>query len=87
VFVAVTQRGEDNLTYMDKMLQSDEGMFLAALGVLHMQDMMKARASTDTNRRNKSLVDKLFTDASDLQSKTEDDTEKEGFNAEIADRF
>jgi hypothetical protein len=87
VFVAVTQRGEDNLTYMDRMLQSDEGMFLAALGVLHMQDMMQAKATTDTNRRNKTLVDKLFTDASDLQSKTEDDTEKEGFNAEIADRF
>ena len=87
VFVAVTQRGEDNLTYMDKVLESDEGMFLAALGVLHMQELMKARASTDTNRRNKSLVDKLFDKASDLQSSASDDTKEEAFNAEIADRF
>lgn len=87
VFVAVTQRDQEGTTYLDKALQTDEGLFLAALGVLHMETLMKAHASTNTNRTNKKLVDRLFEKASDLQSDSQDDSKQEGFNAELADRF
>lgn len=87
VYIAATQRDNDGMTYMDQIVQSDEGLFLAALGVLHMQELMQAKASTSTNKAKKSLVDKLFDKASDLQSKTEDTHNEEGFNAEVANRF
>lgn len=87
VLDAVTLRNEKGLTYMEQVLQQDEGLLLAALGILHMETLMKATKTTSTNRTNKKLVDKLFESASDLQSKTTDDTEQEGFNAELADRF
>ena len=87
VFVAVTKRDQDGATYLDKALQTDEGLFLAALGVLHMESLMKAHASINTNRTNKKLVDRLFDKASDLQSDSQDDSKQEGFNAELADRF
>jgi soluble cytochrome b562 len=87
VFAAVTQRDENGETYMDKILNTDQGLFLAALGTLHMETLMKARSSTDSNRSNKKLVDRLFDKASDLQSSSNDDEKQEGFNAELADRF
>jgi len=87
VFVAVTQQDDDGMTYMDKLLSTDQGLFLATLGVLHMETLMKARTSTDTNRSNKKLVDRLFENASDLQSSSQDEEKQEGFNAELADKF
>jgi len=87
VFTAATQRDKAGMTYLDKALQSDEGVILATLGVLYMEDLMKAKASTDTNRRNKSLVEKLFENPSNLQSGEQDITNTPTFNPEVANSF
>ena len=87
VFVAATQRDEEGLTYLDRALQSNEGVFLATLGLLHMQDLIRAKASVDTNRRNKKLVDKLFESPSDLQSSSQQEETTKGFDPNAANAF
>jgi hypothetical protein len=87
VFAVVTEVDDKGKTFMENFLETDEGLLLAALGVTHLETLMKAATTTKTNRANKKLVDKLFTKASDLQSRNEDDTKTGEFNAELADRF
>lgn len=88
VFIAATQRDNDSgLTYLDKALQSNEGVLLATLGLLHMQDLMKANASINTNVRSKKLVEKLFDNPTDLQSNSTDDSNNSKFNSNIANSF
>jgi hypothetical protein len=68
VFIASTQQDENGDTYLDKALQSDQGILLATLGLLHMERLVQASASTKNNRANKSLADKLFATPEQLQS-------------------
>ena len=87
VFNAAVKRDESGLTYLDKALQSNEGVILATLGLLHMQDLMRARASTDTNKRNKKLVEKLFENPADLQSGEQDLNNRPQFDPNVANSF
>ena len=68
VFIASTRQDESGDTYLDKALQSDQGILLATLGLLHMERIVQASASTSNNRTNKSLADKLFATPEQLQS-------------------
>ena len=88
VFIAATQRDpETGLTYLDQALQSNEGVIMATLGVLHMQDLMKAYASVNTNKRSKRLIEKLFADPLDLQSNSPDNLEAPKFDPKAANSF
>jgi len=87
VFLAITQRDDTGMTYLDKALQSNDGVIMATLGLLHMKDLMSAKTSTDTNRRNKKLVDKLFSDPMDLQSSNVQRDTKTNFDPNIANSF
>lgn len=68
LFVASTQLDENNMTYLDKALQSDQGILMATLGILHLKTLMQANSSTIKNRANKQVVDKLFASPDQLQS-------------------
>jgi hypothetical protein len=87
VFVAATQRDDEGLTYLDRALQSNEGVILATLGLLHMEDLMKANASVNTNRRSKKLVEKLFENPQDLQSNSSDNLDTPKFDPSAANSF
>ena len=88
VFIAATQRDpQTGMTYLDQALQSNEGVILATLGLLHMQDLMKANASINTNRRSKKLVEKLFEDPRDLQSNSPDNSDTPKFDPNAANAF
>lgn len=83
---AATQVDKDGYTYIDRALQSDEGTVLATLGILHLERLIKANATLSGNKNANSLVDKLLSDAKELQSGSSV-KEEEGFNPEIANSF
>jgi hypothetical protein len=87
VYAAATQRDENGMTYLDNALQTNDGVILATLGLLHLQDLMQAKASTDSNRRNKRLVEKLFENPVDLQSNSQDTSNAPVFDPRIANSF
>ena len=68
VFAASTQQDANGLTYLDKALQSDEGVLLATLGILHMKQLISASSSTTKNRARKEITEKLFATPEQLQS-------------------
>lgn len=85
IFAAATQRNEQGLTYLDEALQSDEGILLATLGLLHLEKLINAKASIKANKRTKNFMDRVFDTAERLQSssgkgKTDDDTDIELIN-------
>lgn len=87
VFLAITQRDDEGMTYLDKALQSNDGVIMATLGLLHLKDLMSAKTSTDTNKRNKKLVDKLFSNPKDLQSSNVHTENISDFDSNLANSF
>lgn len=68
VFVAATQLDEDGDTYLDKALQSNEGLVLATLGILHLKQLIGGKRSIEGNKTVKKIIDNLFDDPANLQS-------------------
>lgn len=86
IFGAATQIDKDGETYLEKALQSNEGVLLATAGLLHMQRMMKGYASLDVNQRKKSFMDTLFDSPDALQSGSSEH-KQEGFDMDAANQF
>jgi hypothetical protein len=68
IFTAVTGLDENGEAYLDKALQSNEGVTLAALGVLMLKELLGGKRSISNNKANKKLIDRLFEDTTALQS-------------------
>lgn len=86
VFTAVTHRDAQGMTEHDRLLQSEAGTFLSALGMYHLQDLLKNRLSEKANKGKKSFVDKLLDQPSQLQSGSEAQSEPD-FNPTLANQF
>lgn len=86
LFGAATQIDKDGETYLEKALQSNEGVLLATAGLLHMERLMKGYAALDVNQRKKSFMDTLFDSPDALQSSTSEH-EKKGFDVDAANQF
>ena len=86
IFGAATQPDKDGETYLEKALQSNEGVLLATAGLLHMDRLMKGYASLDVNQRKKSFMDTLFDSPDALQSASSEH-KQEGFDMDAANQF
>lgn len=87
VISSVTRRDQNGLTYLEKALQSDDGMMLAAMGILHMKELIANGSSMTANKRNKKFIEKVFDSPKDLQSGASASNEKDEFDPSIANRF
>lgn len=86
VFAAVTHRDAEGITEHDRVLQSEAGTFLSALGIYYMKELLRNRVSEKANKGKKSFVDRLTADPSKLQSGSEAQPEPD-FNPELANQF
>lgn len=86
IFGAATQIDNNGETYLEKALQSNEGVLLATAGLLHMERLMKGYASLDVNQRKKSFMDTLFDSPDALQSASSEH-KQEGFDIDAANQF
>lgn len=70
VYLAATQIVDETTrqTWLDQALQTDEGVFLAAMGILHMRKLLNGKQTNMVNRRNQSLVESIFETPDPLQS-------------------
>ena len=86
IFNVATQVDKEGETYLEKALQSNEGVLLATAGLLHMERLMKGYASLDVNQRKKSFMDTLFDTPDALQSASSEHRQ-EGFDMDAANQF
>ena len=86
IFNVATQVDAEGETYLEKALQSNEGVLLATAGLLHMKRLMEGYASLDVNQRKKSFVDTLFDSPDQLQSSSSEHQEK-SFDIDAANQF
>ncbi len=86
LFVAATQPDEKGLTYLDRALQSDEGVLRATLGLLHLERLIQAGKTTDKNIQRANLVDKLLADPKELGNSSHVQ-HSDGFDPTAADTF
>jgi hypothetical protein len=83
-----TARDKEGYTYLDRQLQSNTGVVLAAIGVSMLKQMVQNAASMDGNRRNVKLMDKLFESPEKLQGNGGGRTEKKAEDdLSLLDRF
>lgn len=68
VFQAATQLDKEGKTYLERALDTDEGVLLATLGLLHMEKLVSAKASLKANKKNKNFIDRVFDTPERLQS-------------------
>ncbi len=87
IFAAATQRDREGRTYLDRALQSDEGVMLATLGLLHLEKLVSAKASVKANKRNKSFIEKVFDSPDRLQSGSNSGGGEEEFDIQAVNRF
>lgn len=65
----ITKRDQaTGMTGLDTMLQSNEGLLLAALGMKKLSSLVSTKASVLANRKNSALVNKIFDSPERLQS-------------------
>lgn len=86
VFKAVTTRDNEGMTYHDRVLQSNAGTFLSALGVMYMKDLLRKGAAGKASKAKLDFEDRLFREPDKLRSGSEATHEPE-FNAAIANQF
>lgn len=82
VFEFTTKQDGEGLTQFDRYTQSDEGLLLAAMGVLHMQQLIGGGKTTVKNSVKKSIFDTLAGDPSELQSSGGDKSSKSKNNTD-----
>lgn len=68
VFYASTSVDESGDTYLEKALQSDEGVLKATLGLIHLEKLIKANNTSIKNKARKSFTEELLDDPGSLQS-------------------
>lgn len=66
--LAVGKDKKTNVTHLETALQSDEGVLLAALGILYLPTLIKAGQSIVTNKGNKKFYELLADTPNQLQS-------------------
>ena len=74
VVAASTEIDDEGETYLDKVLKTDPGVYLATMGVLFLQDLLNAAGSKEGNIKAKRLADKLFDSTEKLQSSSRTDS-------------
>lgn len=82
---AVTVPDKDGLTWLDRNLQSEQGMFMAAAGLLFMEQFVKAKSSLESNRKARRLYSRLFEEPETQGAQQFDDDQ--GFNAAAANSW
>lgn len=86
VFQAVTVRDAEGLTYHDRVLRSNEGSFLSALGIMYMKDLLRKGTAGRASKVKDDFANRLFDSPDALRSSSEAAAEPE-FDASIANRF
>lgn len=83
-----TVRDEEGLTYLDRALQSDDGVILAALGIAYMQQLIQNAGSLQGNRKNAKFVEKLFKTTEKLQGGSQGSSQQEDqYDPALLNRF
>lgn len=86
MFAFVTARDSEGITQHDRALQSEAGTFMSAFAHLFLGPTLKGRATTRSNKANKSVLDRLFESPEGLQSGSEAKEQGE-FNPALANQF
>lgn len=88
VFTAATQivDQKSGMTWLDRALLTDKGVFLATMGILHLEKLLNGKQTTEVNKRNARLANTLFDTPDKLQSGSSAGGEKD-FDASIANQF
>lgn len=86
VFSAVTKRDSQGLTEHDRLLRSDQGTYLSALGVLYMKQMLQTGQSKGKNQGKREIVNTLFETPDQLRSGSESRAPEE-VNIAMANQF
>lgn len=81
-FIFSTARDNKGMTRLDHALQSDEGMLLATLGILHLKKLIGKTASSSTNKARQDVLDLLDETPETLQSRSK--KSKKGNNEDVA---
>lgn len=68
LYIAATQPDKEGMTYLDKALQSNEGILNATIGLLYLEHFINAGSTIKSNRKSKHFADKLFDKPDKLQS-------------------
>jgi hypothetical protein len=87
LILAATQTDEKGYTFLDKALQSDEGVLLATMGLLHLEKLIRASGTTNKNRVRNDLMSLLTSDPKELQSSSAVEQNDGNFNVNLANRF